>query len=184
MIWNYVVNNYLKGQDPPAFDLLYWNGDSTNLPGPMYLYYLRNFYLDNKLIVPDELEMLGEPIDLARVDIATYVYCSREDHIVPWGSAFSSAQLWGGEVEFVLGASGHIAGVVNPPGPKKRSYWTGRWPAVSPTAWDEKSTETLGSWWPHWYEWLATRSGKKVAAKKPVKSKLGAAPGRYVLEKM
>ena len=184
LIWNYVVNNYLKGQDPPAFDLLYWNGDSTNLPGPMYLYYLRNFYLDNKLIVPDELEMLGEPIDLARVDIATYVYCSREDHIVPWGSAFSSAQLWGGEVEFVLGASGHIAGVVNPPGPKKRSYWTGQWPAVSPTAWDEKSTETLGSWWPHWYEWLATRSGKKVAAKKPVKSKLGAAPGRYVLEKM
>ena len=184
LIWNYVVNNYLKGQDPPAFDLLYWNGDSTNLPGPMYLYYLRNFYLDNKLIVPDELEMLGEPIDLSAVGIPTYVYCSREDHIVPWPSAFASAESWGGEVEFVLGASGHIAGVVNPPGPKKRSYWTGKWPAESPEAWDAKAKEVPGSWWPHWYEWLAERSGKKVAAKKQVKSKLGAAPGQYVLEKM
>ncbi len=184
LIWNYVVNNYLKGQDPPAFDLLYWNGDSTNLPGPMYLYYMRNFYLDNKLIEPDALEMLGEPIDLSSVDIATYVYCSREDHIVPWGSAFASAQSWGGDVEFVLGASGHIAGVVNPPGPKKRCYWTGDWPAASPKEWDTKSKETPGSWWPHWYAWLAQRSGKKAAPKKQAKSKLGAAPGTYVLEKM
>ena len=184
LIWNYVVNNYLKGQDPPAFDLLYWNGDSTNLPGPMYLYYLRNFYLDNKLIKPDELEMLGEPVDLSAVDIPTYVYCSREDHIVPWKSAFASAESWGGEVEFVLGASGHIAGVVNPPGPKKRSYWTGKWPAATPEDWDAKSKEIPGSWWPHWYAWLAERSGKKVAAKKQVKSTLGAAPGTYVLEKM
>ena len=184
LIWNYVVNNYLKGQDPPAFDLLYWNGDSTNLPGPMYLYYLRNFYLDNKLIEPDALTMMDEPIDLSAVDIATYVYCSREDHIVPWKSAFVSAELWGGEVEFVLGASGHIAGVVNPPGPKKRSYWSGKWPAASPEDWDAKSKETPGSWWPHWYAWLAQRSGKKVAVKKQVQSKLGAAPGTYVLEKM
>ena len=184
LIWNYVVNNYLKGQDPPAFDLLYWNGDSTNLPGPMYLYYLRNFYLDNKLVEPDALTMMGEPIDVSLVDIPTYVFCSREDHIVPWKSAFVSAELWGGEVEFVLGASGHIAGVVNPPGSKKRSYWSGKWPAASPEAWDEKSKETPGSWWPHWYAWLAPRSGKKVAAKKQAKSKLGAAPGAYVLEKM
>ena len=184
LIWNYVVNNYLKGQDPPAFDLLYWNGDSTNLPGPMYLYYLRNFYLDNKLVEADALTMMDEPIDLSAVDIATYVYCSREDHIVPWKSAFASAELWGGEVEFVLGASGHIAGVVNPPGPKKRSYWSGKWPAASPEDWDAKAKETSGSWWPHWYAWLAKRSGKKVAAKKHVKLKLGAAPGQYVLEKM
>jgi polyhydroxyalkanoate synthase subunit PhaC len=184
LIWNYVVNNYLKGQDPPAFDLLYWNGDSTNLPGPMYLYYLRNFYLDNQLIQPDALEMMGEAIDLSLVDIATYVYCSREDHIVPWKSAFVSAELWGGEVEFVLGASGHIAGVVNPPGPKKRSYWSGTWPAPSAEDWDAKSKETPGSWWPHWYAWLAARSGKKVAARKQKKSTLGAAPGTYVLEKM
>jgi polyhydroxyalkanoate synthase subunit PhaC len=183
LIWNYVVNNYLKGQDPPAFDLLYWNGDSTNLPGPMYLYYLRNFYLDNKLIEPDALEMMGEPIDLSAVNIATYVYCSREDHIVPWKSAYASAELWGGEVEFVLGASGHIAGVVNPPGPKKRSFWTGQWPAENPEDWDAKSSETPGSWWPHWYTWLALRSGKKSAPKKHAKSKLGRAPGSYVLEK-
>ena len=184
LIWNYVVNNYLKGQDPPAFDLLYWNGDSTNLPGPMYLYYMRNFYLDNKLMEPDALTMLGEPIDLSLVNIATYVYCSREDHIVPWKSAYASAELWGGEVEFVLGASGHIAGVVNPPGPKKRSYWTGRWPAASTDEWDAKAKETPGSWWPHWYAWLAERSGKKVVRKSQSKSKLGAAPGTYVLEKM
>ena len=184
LIWNYVVNNYLKGQDPPAFDLLYWNGDSTNLPGPMYLYYLRNFYLDNKLVDADALTMMDEPIDLSAVDIATYVYCSREDHIVPWKSAFASAELWGGEVEFVLGASGHIAGVVNPPGPKKRSYWSGKWPAASPEDWDAKAKETPGSWWPHWYAWLAERSGKKVAAKKQIKSTLGVAPGQYVLEKM
>ena len=184
LIWNYVVNNYLKGQNPPAFDLLYWNGDSTNLPGPMYLYYLRNFYLDNKLIEPDALEMMGEPIDVSAVDIATYVYCSREDHIVPWKSAYMSAELWGGDVEFVLGASGHIAGVVNPPGPKKRSYWSGSWPAASPEEWDSLAKETPGSWWPHWFAWLGARSGKRVAAKKQTKSKLGAAPGTYVLEKM
>ena len=183
LIWNYVVNNYLKGQDPPAFDLLYWNGDSTNLPGPMYLYYIRNFYLDNILIKHGKAEMLGEPIDLANVDIPTFVYCSREDHIVPWKSAYASAELWGGDIEFVLGASGHIAGVVNPPAQKKRSYWTGKWPAASPEAWDDKAKETAGSWWPHWYAWLAPHSGKRVPAKKQAKSKLGAAPGTYVLEK-
>lgn len=183
LIWNYVVNNYLKGQDPPAFDLLFWNGDSTNLPGPMYLYYIRNFYLDNKLTGHGDIQMLGEAIDLALVDVPSYVYCSREDHIVPWKSAFASAELWGGDVEFVMGASGHIAGVINPPGPKKRSYWTGTFPAPSPEAWDSKAVEHVGSWWPHWYEWLAPHSGKRVAAPKIEKSKLGAAPGTYVLAK-
>jgi polyhydroxyalkanoate synthase subunit PhaC len=184
LVWSFVVKNYLKGEDPPAFDLLYWNSDSTNLPGPMYLYYLRNFYLDNKLTQPGALTMLEEPIDLSLVTIDSYVYSSREDHIVPWKSAFASAELWGGNVEFVLGASGHIAGVVNPPNPPKRSYWTSAWPASSADAWDAKATEHNGSWWPHWYVWLAKRSGKKVAARKHKPSKLGAAPGRYVLEKM
>ena len=183
LIWNYVVNNYLKGQDPPAFDLLYWNGDSTNLPGPMYLYYIRNFYLDNKLTEHGGIEMLGEKVDLADVTIPSFVYCSREDHIVPWKSAYASAQLWGGKVEFVMGASGHIAGVINPPGAKKRSYWTGRFPAATPEAWDAGTKEHAGSWWPHWYSWLAQHSGKRVAAPKVAKSKLGAAPGRYVLDK-
>jgi polyhydroxyalkanoate synthase subunit PhaC len=184
LIWSFVVNNYLKGQDPPAFDLLFWNGDSTNLPGPMYLYYLRNFYLDNKLMQPAALTMLDEPIDLSLVTIPSYVYSSREDHIVPWKSAYASAELWGGDVEFVLGASGHIAGVVNPPGLKKRSYWTGRWPAPSAEAWDANTKEHAGSWWPHWYTWLGARSGKRVAARKHKVRKLGAAPGQYVLEKM
>ncbi len=184
LIWSFVVNNYLKGQDPPAFDLLFWNGDSTNLPGPMYLYYLRNFYLDNKLMQPAALTMLDEPIDLSLVTIPSYVYSSREDHIVPWKSAYASAELWGGDVEFVLGASGHIAGVVNPPGPKKRSYWTGKWPAPSPAAWDAGAKEHVGSWWPHWYAWLGARSGKRVAARKHKARKLGVAPGHYVLEKM
>ncbi len=183
LIWNYVVNNYLKGQDPPAFDLLFWNGDSTNLPGPMYLYYIRNFYLDNKLTEHGGINMLGEDVDLALVDVPTFVYCSREDHIVPWKSAFASAELWGGDVEFVMGASGHIAGVINPPGPKKRSYWTGNFPAPTPEAWDSKAKEHPGSWWPHWYTWLAPHSGKRVAAPKQPKSKLGAAPGTYVLAK-
>jgi polyhydroxyalkanoate synthase subunit PhaC len=184
LIWSFVVKNYLKGEDPPAFDLLYWNGDSTNLPGPMYLYYLRNFYLDNKLKQPGSLTMLGEPVDLSLVTIDSYVYSSREDHIVPWKSAFASAELWGGDVEFVLGASGHIAGVVNPPVPQKRSYWTAPFPANSPEAWDAKAKEHAGSWWPHWYAWLAKRSGKKITARKHKVSKLGAAPGAYVLEKM
>ncbi|TAG82764.1 MAG: class I poly(R)-hydroxyalkanoic acid synthase [Betaproteobacteria bacterium] len=184
LIWSFVVKNYLKGEDPPAFDLLYWNSDSTNLPGPMYLYYLRNFYLDNKLTQPGALTMLEEPIDLSLVTIDSYVYSSREDHIVPWKSAFASAELWGGDVEFVLGASGHIAGVVNPPIPVKRSYWTSAWPAENPEAWDAKSKEHPGSWWPHWYTWLAKRSGKKSAPRKHKVSKLGAAPGQYVLEKI
>jgi polyhydroxyalkanoate synthase subunit PhaC len=184
LIWSFVVKNYLKGEDPPAFDLLYWNGDSTNLPGPMYLYYLRNFYLDNKLIEAGALTMLDEPIDLSLVTIDSFVYSSREDHIVPWKSAFASAEIWGGDVEFVLGASGHIAGVVNPPVPQKRSYWTNAFPANSPEAWDASAKEHAGSWWPHWYAWLAKRSGKKIAPRKHKGSKLGTAPGSYVLEKM
>jgi polyhydroxyalkanoate synthase subunit PhaC len=184
LIWSFVVNNYLKGQDPPAFDLLFWNGDSTNLPGSMYLYYLRNFYLDNKLMQPAALTMLDEPIDLSLVTIPSYVYSSRDDHIVPWKSAFVSAELWGGNVEFVLGASGHIAGVINPPGSKKRSYWTAKWPAPSPEAWDTTTKEHTGSWWPHWYEWLHARSGKRMAVRKHKNSRLGAAPGQYVMEKL
>ncbi len=183
LIWNYVVNNYLKGQDPPAFDLLYWNGDSTNLPGAMYLYYIRHFYLDNRLTQPGSLEMLGEPIDLGDITIDAYVYASREDHIVPWKSAFASAELLGGEIEFVLGASGHIAGVINPPGPRKRSYWTSGHAAPDAETWDRTAAEHPGSWWPHWYAWLGQRSGRKMPARKHRPSRLGKAPGSYVLEK-
>jgi len=183
LIWNYVVNNYLKGQDPPAFDLLYWNSDSTNLPGRMYLYYIRNFYLDNLLTRPGALTMLDEPVDLSKIRIDSYVFASREDHIVPWTSAYESARLLGGDIEFVLGASGHIAGVINPPAARKRSYRTGHWPASGAEAWDAAAVEHPGSWWPHWYRWLAARSGRKIAPRRHRPSKLGRAPGTYVLEK-
>ncbi len=123
LVWNYVVNNYLKGRTPPAFDLLYWNGDSSNLPGPMYVYYLREMYLDNRLREPNALTMAGARIDLSKIRMPVYVYASRDDHIVPWRSAFRTTALVGGETTFVLGASGHIAGVVNPPAPLKRNYW-------------------------------------------------------------
>ena len=124
LVWNYVVSNYLKGETPPAFDLLHWNGDSSNLPGPMFATYLKNFYLDNKLRESGALTMAGEPIDLARLTMPACIVASREDHIVPWRSAYRSTQLLGGESVFVLGASGHIAGVVNPPEKHRRNYWT------------------------------------------------------------
>ena len=125
LIWPYVVNNYLKGRTPAAFDLLYWNADATNLPGPMYAWYLRNMYLENNLRVPERLSICGTPVDLGRLDMPTYVLATQEDHIVPWRSAYRTTGLVGGQTEFVLGASGHIAGVINPASKNKRSYWAG-----------------------------------------------------------
>ena len=190
LVWNYVVGNYLKGEKPPAFDLLYWNGDSTNLPGPMYCWYLRNTYLENKLARPNALTVCGQPLDLRRLDMPTFVYGSREDHIVPWDSAYASTQLTQGPTTFVLGASGHIAGVINPPQKNKRSYWTSAKPGTfPPTAkeWLATAQEHPGSWWTGWGEWLASQAGKKIAAPKQMGSKKHApiepAPGRYVLRK-
>jgi len=187
LVWNYVVANYLKGETPPAFDLLYWNSDATNLPGRMYAYYLRNLYLDNKLRVPGALEMAGESIDLTRVHAPTYVYASREDHIVPWRSAYRTTALLGGDVTFVLGASGHIAGVVNPPAAGKRNYWVNDLLTDTPDDWLARAKTVPGSWWPHWYAWLAPHGGAKHAAPRtagcaqyPV---LGPAPGDYVRAK-
>lgn len=186
-MWNYVVGNYLKGETPPAFDLLYWNGDATNLPGPMYAYYLRNLYLDNKLRVPGALEMAGESIDLTRVRVPTYVYASREDHIVPWRSAYRTPALLGGAVTFVLGASGHIAGVVNPPEAGKRNYWRNDHLPDDPDAWLAQATLVPGSWWPHWYAWLAPHGGGRRAAPRSAGNAahpvLGPAPGEYVRAK-
>ena len=123
LVWNYVVDNYLKGRTPVPFDLLYWNSDSTSLPGPMYVWYLRNTYLENRLREPGELTTCGEPVDLSKIDVPTFIYGSREDHIVPWQTAYASVPLLNGPLKFVLGASGHIAGVINPPAKKKRNYW-------------------------------------------------------------
>ena len=123
LVWNYVVGNYLKGETPPPFDLLYWNSDATNLPGPMYCWYLRHTYHENKLAQPGVLTVCGETIDLGKIDAPVYIYGSREDHIVPIGGAYASTQLLSGKKRFVMGASGHIAGVINPPASKKRSHW-------------------------------------------------------------
>jgi polyhydroxyalkanoate synthase len=186
LIWPYVVNGYLKGKPPPAFDLLYWNSDGTNLPGPMFCWYLRNTYLENKMREPGGTTALGEPVDLATINVPTFVYASKEDHIVPWKTAYESTQLVGGDVVFVLGASGHIAGVINPPAKNKRNYWTGDLDA-DPERWFEAAEKVPGSWWPAWYAWLAPHGGTKVNARKtPGNAEFTAiepAPGSYVKAK-
>jgi len=189
LVWNYVVGNYLKGETPPPFDLLYWNSDSTNLPGPMYAWYLRNTYLENNLIKPGKATVCGEKIDLRQVDMPLYIYGSREDHIVPMGGAYASTQVFPGKKRFVLGASGHIAGVINPPDAHKRCYWTGSETSFPNDAeqWLGKAKEHPGSWWTDWAAWLKTHAGKQIAAPKTYgrgKHKaIEAAPGRYVKER-
>lgn len=187
LIWQYVVGNYLKGGKPPAFDLLYWNADSTNLPGPFAVWYLRHLYLENALREPGRLAMCGTTADLGRLDMPAYIYSSREDHIVPWKSAYLSRGLLGGETTFVMGASGHIAGVVNPPAKGKRSHWRNDAAAASAEDWLASATEHKGSWWPHWIEWLRRHAGEERAAPKKPGSRrykpIEAAPGRYVKEK-
>ncbi|HEX8009927.1 MAG TPA: class I poly(R)-hydroxyalkanoic acid synthase [Casimicrobiaceae bacterium] len=188
LVWNYVVSNYLKGRTPPAFDLLYWNSDSANLPGPMYAYYLRNMYLDNRLREPGALTMCGEAVDLSRVSMPTYVYASREDHIVPWRTAYRTIELLGGDVGFVLGASGHIAGVVNPPEKNKRNYWTNGLLTDDPDDWLARAQSHSGSWWPHWAAWLAEHAGtRRLAPRHPGNARhrpLAPAPGTYVRERV
>ena len=186
LVWNYVVGNYLKGETPPPFDLLYWNSDSTNLPGPYYAWYLRNTYLENNLVKPGVALVCGEKIDLGKVDLSVYIYGSREDHIVPIGGAYASTQVLPGKKRFVMGASGHIAGVINPPAQHKRSHWIradGKLPKTH-AQWLAGATEHPGSWWTDWSEWLKSHAGKQIAAPKTYgrgKYKaIEAAPGRYV----
>jgi len=184
LVWNYVVGNYLKGEAPPPFDLLYWNSDATNLPGPMYCWYLRNTYLENKLKVPGATTTCGEKVDFGRIEAPVFIYASREDHIVPWPAAYASTRLFKGPRKFVLGASGHIAGVINPPKSGKRSHWTN--PKLPPDAeaWLAGATEHPGSWWPQWTGWLGGHAGKLVAAPRSYGNRqhkaIEPAPGRYV----
>lgn len=188
LVWNYVVGNYLKGETPPPFDLLYWNSDSTNLPGPMYAWYLRNTYLENNLAKPGKCTVLGEKVDLGKVDIPVYIYGSREDHIVPIAGAYASTKHLPGKKRFVMGASGHIAGVINPPAKNKRSYWTNDKLPATQGEWLAGAREHPGSWWPDWAAWLKGHAGKQVAAPKSygkgTKYKaIEPAPGRYVKAK-
>lgn len=186
LIWQYVVNNYLKGKTPDPFDLLYWNSDSTNLPGAMYVYYVRNMYLENNLRVPGKLRMCGVPVDLRKVDMPTYVLATREDHIVPWQTAYASARLLRGKIDFVLAASGHIAGVINPASRNRRNYWLGGKLTKDPERWLKTASSHPGSWWMHWSGWLAHHGGERVPARESLGneqySEIEPAPGRYVKE--
>jgi len=189
LVWNYVVGNYLKGESPPPFDLLYWNGDSTNLPGPFYAWYLRNTYLENRLCQPGAATVCGESVDFGQVDIPVYLYASREDHIVPIGGAYASTRHLPGPKRFVMGASGHIAGVINPARKGKRSHWVSDsddFPA-DVNDWIASATEHPGSWWGDWAAWLQSQAGKQVPAPKSPGSRkyrpIEPAPGRYVKAK-
>ena len=187
LVWNYVVGNYLKGDKPPPFDLLYWNSDSTNLPGPMFCWYLRHTYLQNELRQPGRLTVCGEKIDLGRIMAPVFVYASREDHIVPWQAAFESTRIMKGKVRFVLGASGHIAGVINPPAANKRNHWVDGKLGGTAQQWFDSAKAVPGSWWGDWAAWLKPHAGKLVPAPKGYGGRahkpIEPAPGRYVKAK-
>ena len=190
LVWNYVVGNYLKGETPPPFDLLYWNSDSTNLPGPYYTWYLRNTYLENRLIRPGAATTCGEKIDLNKITVPVYIYGSQRDHIVPIGGAYATTQVLPGNKRFVMGASGHIAGVINPPAAGKRNYWA-REDEEFPQSvddWVAGAEKIAGSWWPDWDQWLLGHAGKQKAAPKRYGrgtkyKEIEPAPGRYVQAK-
>ena len=191
LVWSYVVNNYLKGERPAAFDILYWNADSTNLPGPMYAWYLRNLYLENKLREPGGLSACGINVNLSKIKVPVYLVATREDHIVPWTSAFQSTQLLGDDIRFVLGASGHIAGIINPALKNRRSYWTNdscAYHSTSPQAWLAHAHEQPGSWWTDWSAWLTRHAGKQKKASRRIGSAkfqaIEPAPGRYVKDRI
>jgi polyhydroxyalkanoate synthase subunit PhaC len=188
LVWSYVVNNYLKGKSPPAFDLLFWNSDATNLPGPMYSYYLRTTYQDNALAQPDKLTMCGVPVSLKRVKLPTFVFSAREDHIVPWRGGYESARTLGGDVRFILGASGHIAGTINPASKNKRSYWVNDKLGADADKWFAQAEERPGSWWPEWSKWLKPYGGKMIPARKKLgdakHEPLEPAPGSFAKERL
>ncbi len=184
LVWSYVVNNYLKGQTPRAFDFLYWNADTVNLPGALYAFLVKKLYRENRLKAPRQLVVCGAGVDLGHVDMPAYLLASREDHIVPWQTAYASTRLLPGQVEFVLAASGHIAGVINPPLSGRRNYWTNRDRPDKCAEWFSGAASVAGSWWTHWSAWIARHAGKKVTARgapgNTIYKPIEAAPGRYV----
>ncbi len=183
LIWSFVVNNYLLGKDPFPFDLLYWNSDSTRMPAAMHSFYLRNMYQNNRLMQKGGITIAGVPIDLSTIETPTYMLSTREDHIAPWKSTYASTQIYKGSKRFVLAASGHIAGVINPPTKQKYCHWVNDQLPASPDAWLESATEAAGSWWPDWMTWHEQYAGGKVPARKVGAGKLKPledAPGSYV----
>lgn len=184
LVWNYVVSNYLKGQKPTAFDILYWNSDSTNMSGPFACWYIRNLYFNNSLRVPGKLTVCGERVDLGRIDCPAYIFAAQTDHIVKWTAAYQSTRLLGGKMRFVLGASGHVAGTINPAKKDKRSYWTNDNLKEDADSWLSSATENKGSWWKDWAAWNKEFLGKEVPAPKTYGNAqyrvIEAAPGSYV----
>jgi len=183
LIWSFVVNNYLLGQEPFPFDLLYWNDDSTRMPAKMHSFYLRRMYQANDLCKPGGITLLGTAIDLRKIKVPSYLVSTREDHIAPWKSTYRGTQLYSGPVRFVLAASGHIAGVVNPPEGGKYSHWVNEELPASPDEWFAGATELAGSWWPDWQRWVSGQDKAMVPARVPGEGKLPAledAPGSYV----
>ncbi len=183
LVWRYVIDQYMLGKPPRPFDLLYWNADQTNIPGAIHKRYLKECYEENQ-IAKGTFKVLGETVNLKNVTIPVMVQASRDDHIVPYESVHRTARLFGGETQFVLAASGHIAGVVNHPDAKKYQHWSNTTLGASAKDWLETATETPGSWWPTWWAWLGPKSGRKVPAIAPKDMGLGPAPGRYVKVRM
>ena len=184
LIWSFVVNNYLMGREPMAFDLLYWNADSTRMPAMMHKSYLRNMYLENKLVEPGGMEMNGVPLDLSKIKTPVYLASTKDDHIAPWKSTYSATQIYAGPVKFVLSASGHIAGIINPPAANKYCYWTNDKKPEKPDEWFDGSQVHDGSWWGDWQDWVTRHAGPQVKKRIPGDGKLKPiedAPGSYVL---
>ncbi|HXH03140.1 MAG TPA: class I poly(R)-hydroxyalkanoic acid synthase [Candidatus Competibacteraceae bacterium] len=183
LIWSFFINNYLLGREPFPFDLLYWNSDSTRMPAKMHSFYLRNMYQRNLLREPGGITLAGQAIDLSKVKTPVYFLSTIEDHIAPWKSTYAGTQLFKGPVKFVLGGSGHIAGVVNPPEAGKYCYWTNGSVPADPHAWFESAHQEQGSWWPNWQSWVSQYAGEQVPARQPGEGKLKPlepAPGSYV----
>ncbi len=186
MIWSFFVNNYLLGKEPLPFDILYWNADSTRLPAKMHSFYLRNMYMENNLAKPSKIKIAGVPVDLHNIHMPCYFLSGIDDHIAPWRATYQAHELISGPIKFVLSGSGHVAGVVNPPGKNKYYYWTNDTKNLSSTKWLSSATKCNGSWWPDWAKWLKTHSGKKI---KPIseavvkKYYVEDAPGSYVMIK-
>ena len=186
LIWNYWVNNYLLGNDPPAFDILYWNNDTTHLPAKLHADFLDLIHT-NPYVNPGRLNVRGLPLDMRQVDIDSYVVAGTTDHITPWQGCYETARLYGKRSTFVLSNSGHIQSLLNPPNNPKAFFWTGAAETDDPEAWQKQAERLAGSWWPHWLEWITARSGERKPAPASLGSadipQLDAAPGRYVMEK-
>jgi polyhydroxyalkanoate synthase len=188
LIWSFVINNYLMGKEPFPFDLLYWNSDSTRMPAAMHSFYLRNMYLHNRLREPGGVTLGGVPIDLGKVKVPSYFISTVEDHIAPWRSTYLGAKVLGGPVRFVLGGSGHIAGIVNPPAANKYGYWTNDALPATPDEYQQGAVQHQGSWWNDWQGWIAALNGDdRVPARTPGDGRLEAiedAPGSYVAQRL